>query len=51
MDLSRIRQQISVYTATVEKELQFLKYINDNPMFYEPGSVERGIYRYVNGIA
>ena len=48
MDLSMVKNIISVDTVAVRKELQFLKYFNDHPVYYQPEHVRHAIYRQVN---
>ena len=47
MDLSMVKNIISVDTEAVMKELQFLKYINDHPVYYQTEHVRHAIYRQV----
>ena len=47
MDLSMVKNIISVDTVAVRKELQFLKYINDHPVYYQTEHVRHAIYRQV----
>ena len=45
MDISDTKRRISVDYLAVIKEIQFLKYINDNPVYYQTDTVLKAIYR------
>ena len=48
-DVSKMKRLISVDYSAVMKELDFLKYINDNPTYYQSeANIKRAVYRYDN---